>query len=110
MTSAFRCSIAERMRKLSIAFRRCCGFISTRSPWITRFPGTRWAIGKVVGEAADTVATRILEAGISQGALNTVTDPGAQAGGIVAGMQPEGYDPARTALAFPAGLVVGGAA
>jgi hypothetical protein len=45
------------------------GALPSPESWILRFPGMRWAIGKVAGEAADTVAGRILEAELSQGAI-----------------------------------------
>lgn len=84
------------------------GGMQSPESWITRFPGMRWAIGKVAGEAAETVAGRILEAALSQGTINTATDPAAQAGSVAAGLQPT-YDPVRTALAFPVGAALGGA-
>ena len=53
------------------------------------------------------MASRIFETGISQGAVQVVTDPLAQAGSLSTGIQHD-YDLRRTALAFPLGAIFGG--
>ena len=78
--------------------------------WITRFPGAAAAaswLGKFAGESAAAMASRIFETGISQGAVQVVTDPLAQAGSLSTGIQHD-YDLRRTALAFPLGAIFGG--
>jgi hypothetical protein len=85
------------------------GAVSPES-WITRFPGAAAAaswLGKAFGESASAVATRIMDTALSQGAIQVVTDPIAQAGALSTGIA-EDYNYKRTALAFPLGAIFGG--
>jgi hypothetical protein len=96
------------------------GGVLTPESGINRVPGVAQTVGaisraapaigrtveQVVGEGGRAVAGRMLESGLSQGVVNTAIDPLAQVGSIATKMQP-GYDPLRTALAAPAGFVLG---
>ncbi len=70
---------------------------------INRIPG----LSRLFAPVAEKVVGRIAESAVTQGVVNTVTDPIVQGLNIKSGQQKE-FDAQQMALAFPLGAVVGG--